>query len=120
MIQIDTRSDIPLFEQIFNQVRKMIILDIFVEDDQLPTVRTLARQLGVNPNTITKAYSLCEDNELIVSRPGLGYFVLDKNNAKENAMHDFKKTFNLLFEQLKDIGLSDEDIITLVKGELHA
>lgn len=120
MIQIDPRSTIPIFEQIFYQVRKMMILNIFNEHDQLPTVRQLARDLGVNPNTISKAYSLCEQHQLIQSRPGLGYFVLSPENAKNHAMKDFKNSFQDLFKQLRDLGFNDESIYQLVKGELYA
>lgn len=120
MIQIDLRSQVPIFEQIFNQVRKMMILGIFKEKDQLPTVRQLARDLGVNPNTISKAYTLCEQYQLVESQPGLGYFVLNPENAKVHAISYFKQAFQLHFKQMRELGLDDKYILEMIKEELHA
>lgn len=120
MIQIDNRSQIPIFEQIFYQVRKMIALAIFKPDDQLPTVRQLARDLGVNPNTISKAYALCESSNLIISKPGLGYFVKDSDYAINHAVTDYKEKIRSLIKDLLELGFNQEEILNLIKGELNA
>lgn len=120
MIQIDAGSSVPIFEQIFYQVREMMILGIYKEQDQLPTIRQLARDLGVNPNTISKAYTMCEQSDFVESRPGLGYFVLDPQKAKNHALESFKKSFQILFKQIRDLGFQDDYILELMKGELYA
>lgn len=119
MINIDPRSTTPMFEQIFEQIRKMMILNIYKVGDQIPTVRQLARTLGVNPNTITKAYALCEQYDLIQSRPGLGYFVQDNDNARKHAMVEFETRFKEMIIQLKDLGFDEDSILEMMKGELH-
>lgn len=120
MITIDTRSALPIFEQIFYQVRKMIALQIFKPEDQLPTVRQLARDLGVNPNTISKAYALCEVNGLIISTAGRGYFVNDTSIAVNNALDQYKEQIKTLVRDLTDLGFDKETILHMVKGELYA
>lgn len=119
MINIDPRSTTPIFEQIFQQIRKLMILEIYTEGDQIPTVRQLARDLGVNPNTVTKAYALCEQNELIQSRPGLGYFVQSNEFAKNHAKNDFEESFRTIINQLKELGFDNDSILEIIKGELY-
>lgn len=119
MIKIDTRSTSPLFEQIFYQVRKMIILGIYQEEDQLPTVRQLSRDLGINPNTVAKAYAMCEEFKLVYSKPGLGFFVLTSSNAKSHAINEYKDNFHHLIKELKELNFTDSEITALIKGENH-
>lgn len=86
MFTINSKSSYPIFEQIIEQVGKYITLGILQPHDQLPTVRTLARDLGVNPNTVAKAYKLCEENELIYSQAGRGYFVSDTKEGVSSVL----------------------------------
>ena len=79
--QIDHAADRPVYQQIVDQVRRDIALDRLRTDDKLPTVRQLAAQLVINPNTIAKAYRQLEREGIISTRPGSGAFVaqLDTN-----------------------------------------
>ena len=58
LLEIDPRSGVPIYRQIIEQVRQQVLLGELAEGDQLPTVRSLAPQLKVNPMTVSKAYSL--------------------------------------------------------------
>ncbi len=73
--QIDNASDRPVYQQIIDQVKRDIALDRLIKDEKLPTVRELAGQLVINPNTIGKAYRQLEQEGIIVTRPGVGAFV---------------------------------------------
>jgi len=80
-LRIDNASDRPVYQQIIDQVKRDIALGRLVKEDKLPTVRELARQITINPNTIGKAYRQLEQEGIIVTKPGSGAFVasLDSN-----------------------------------------
>ena len=75
MFRINQRSAQPIYEQILENVETLIISGVLLKDEQLPSVRSVARDLAVNPNTIQKAYGLLEERGIIDSRPGRGSVV---------------------------------------------
>ena len=81
---IDNASNRAAYQQIIDQVKRDIALGRLVKDEKLPTVRQLANQLAINPNTIAKSYRLLEREGIIVTKPGLGAFIanLDSNLSK--------------------------------------
>ncbi len=83
-IRIDNASGRAVYQQIMDQVKRDIALGRLIKDEKLPTVRQLARQLAINPNTIAKAYHQLEQEGIIVTRPGTGAFVasLDSNLSR--------------------------------------
>ena len=76
-IQIVTGDARPIFRQIVDGIRKEIALDNLKAGSKLPSVRGLALQLGINANTVAKAYSELTSQGLIESRKGLGLFVTE-------------------------------------------
>ena len=79
-IKIDNASDRPVYQQIIDQVKRDIAIGRLGKDERLPTVRQLARQLAINPNTIAKAYQQMEREGIITTRPGSGAFVANLNS----------------------------------------
>lgn len=75
MFELDVRSRKPIYEQLTDKVKEMILHGILQVDEQLPSVRTLSQQLTVNPNTIQKAYRELEREGYIYSLQGKGSFV---------------------------------------------
>lgn len=75
MFLLNPQSKLPLYEQLVEQLRKQIVLGNAAPDSPLPSVRQLSVELGVNPNTIQKAYREMEQEGLIVSLPDRGSFV---------------------------------------------
>ena len=75
MIQIDSQSRVPLYEQLQEQIIRLSMLGILDENQQLPSVRALAREVGVNPNTVAKAYQQLEQQGIIYTVSGRGSFV---------------------------------------------
>lgn len=71
MIQIDLQSRVPLYEQLQEQIIRLSMLGILDENQQLPSVRALAREVGVNPNTVAKAYQQLEQQGIIYTVSGL-------------------------------------------------
>jgi len=83
-IRIDNSSERAVYQQIIDQVKRDIALGRLIKDERLPSVRQLAEQLAINPNTIAKAYRQMEQEGIIVTRAGAGTFVanLDSNLSR--------------------------------------
>ncbi len=98
--RIDNASDRPVYQQIIDQIKRDIALGRLIKDEKLPTVRQLARQLAINPNTIAKAYRQLEQEGIIVTKPGAGAFVANLDSSLSRAVR--KK---LLSEELERIAV---------------
>jgi GntR family transcriptional regulator len=83
-IRIDNASDRPVYQQIMDHIKRDIAIGRLIKDEKLPTVRQLAGQLAINPNTIAKAYRQLEQEGIIITKPGAGAFVanLDSNLSR--------------------------------------
>ena len=83
-IRINNASDRPVYQQIVDQVKRDIALGRIIKNEKLPTVRQLAGQIAINPNTIAKAYRQLEQQGIIVTKAGAGAFVanLDSNLSR--------------------------------------
>jgi len=75
LIRINPQSPEPIFEQVIYQVKGLVARGDLVEGDRLPSVRELAKQIAVNPNTVIRAYEALEHDGLIVKRQGAGCFI---------------------------------------------
>jgi GntR family transcriptional regulator len=80
-ISISTGSSTPIYKQITDQIRHAVATGRLAVDDQLPSVRTLAEELVLNPNTVARAYADLAREGLIESRPGRGVFVVRKRRV---------------------------------------
>lgn len=80
MFSIDLTSRIPIYEQIYDKIVSLVVNGTLKENDQLPSVRSLAKDTGVNPNTVAKAYQELERNGIIYSVPGRGSFIAKIND----------------------------------------
>lgn len=108
MFSIDLTSRIPIYEQIYQKIINLIINGTLAENDQLPSVRSLAKSTGVNPNTVSKAYQELERNGVIYSVPGRGSFISAQNydEFRKKVLTDFDSTVNEAFEK----GISPDDL----------
>lgn len=95
--KIDFHSGIPVYQQIINNVKEAIISGDLKADDPLPSIRELAKELNVNPNTVARSYRDLEMEGFIYSRPGVGSFIIGQNKQiiKEKAL-------SLIREELYD------------------
>ncbi len=85
-IHIDNASGRPVYQQIIDQIKRDIAMTRLVKDEKLPTVRQLATQLAINPNTIAKAYRQLEQEGIIVTKPGAGAFVASLDSSLSEAV----------------------------------
>ena len=97
---IDNTSGRPVYQQIMDQVKRDIALGRLLKDEKLPTVRQLAGQLAINPNTIAKAYRQLEQEGIIVTKAGAGAFIA---NLDSNLSRAVKK--KLICEELERIAV---------------
>ncbi|MEN6337787.1 MAG: GntR family transcriptional regulator [Phycisphaerales bacterium] len=84
--RIDNASDRPVYLQIIDQVKRDIALGRLAREERLPTVRQLAEQLAINPNTIAKAFRQLEQEGIIVTRSGAGAFVAGLDSSLSRAV----------------------------------
>lgn len=114
MFQVDFASRIPIYEQIRTNIIKLASAGVFKSGDKLPPVRILATQLGINPNTVAKAYRELENDGYIYSTVGRGSYLTDKlskdSAQKMLAYDDLKKSIN----KAHLFGVSKEDMFELI------
>ena len=84
--RIDNASDRAVYLQIVDQVKRDVALGRLAKEERLPTVRQLAQQLAINPNTIAKAYRQLEQEGIIVTRAGAGAFVANLDSVLSRAV----------------------------------
>jgi len=85
-IRIDNASGRAVYQQIIDQIKRDIALGRLIKDEKLLTVRQLAGQLAINPNTIAKAYRQLEQEGIVVTKPGAGAFVASLDSSLSKAV----------------------------------
>lgn len=109
-MKINFKGSNNLYEQIVQELIKYINLGIYKESDKLPSCRSLALELGVNPNTIEKAYSILETEGYIDIIPKKGAYVKSIKDPLQ-----IRKDVAKEIIKLKNLGVSMEEIISVVK-----
>lgn len=116
MFTIDTRSRVPIYEQLTEKLKELIIRDVMKEDEQLPSVRMLAQELTINPNTIQKAYRELEREGFIYSIPGKGSFVSPvKNEINKERMEMLKHELERIVGEILYLGVPKDEVIKLIQ-----
>lgn len=119
MIRIDNDNPKAIYEQIYDEIVRLIYSKSLKPDEKLPSVRELASTIRINPNTIQKAYKYLEEDNYIYSVKGVGNFVKDADELRSLHVKNIKDELNKVVTSLKDLGLKDERIIELVKENLN-
>lgn len=112
-IIISNRSGIPIYEQIKEQIKEAIFSGDLQEDEVLPSIRALARDLKISVITTTRAYSDLEQEGFIANVQGKGCYVLPRNAelAKENAIHKMESALCEAIAAAKAEGIAKCDVI---------
>ena len=115
MISLSSLSRTPIYQQIIDQILAQIACGAFQADEQLPGVRNLAQDLGINPNTVVKAYAELENSGYIYSVQGKGSFVKkhddNNNHLLTIKLEEVKKDLQLLMQ----LGLPIDRVNALVR-----
>ena len=116
MINLDYQSRIPIYEQIISEIERYVALGILKPKEQLMSIRDMATTLGINPNTVKKAYSELENKGVIITISTKGTFITD--NPNEVANSKIEKVIEEIkgrIKELEKLGLTKEEIIKRIK-----
>lgn len=116
MIQINYRDSRPIYEQIKDGFRRLIMQKIMVSDDKLPSVRELATSLAINPNTIQRAYRELEAEGFVYTVAGKGCFVAGIPKIDESRKKELMEKLREIIEELEIMGISKEEIIKMIQS----
>lgn len=120
MFQLDEKSRSAMYIQVMDNIKELIMSDVWMEGSRIPSVRELSLQLTLNPNTVQKAYRELEREGYIYTVSGKGSFVAGKSEIKR----DPEKVTELLdkvkdaFRGLTLLGYSPEDAASLIQGSV--
>lgn len=118
MIQLNYRDSRPIYEQIKDSFRKMIISGALENNEKLPSVRTLATQLSINPNTIQRAYNELENEGYVYSVPGKGSFVGRESGRDEERISELKRVIMEALNELRFLGVTESEIEECMRREI--
>ena len=114
MISLNYRDSRPIYEQIKDGLRKLIVTGALRTGEKLPSVRALATQLSINPNTIQRADNELEGEGYIYSVPGKGSFAAGNTGADEARRKELTEKLRELAAELKYLGVTGEELAALV------
>ena len=116
MIVLDYRDSRPLYQQVKDSLRRMMLTGLLEPDEKLPSVRSLATQLAINPNTIQRAYAELEAEGYIYSVAGRGSFVSAGDGEHLRRVAELTGRLVPLLEELKSLGYTREQLLVLWEG----
>lgn len=99
-MQLNYRDSKPIYEQIKEGIRRMIVMNVIKQDEKLPSVRVLACKYTINPNTIAKAYRELEEEGYLYTKSGKGTFVADAKTARQSLTRNLKILFDQVVTEL--------------------
>ena len=117
MISINYRDRRPIFEQVKDGFRNLILSGVLKEGERMPSVRDLASQLAINPNTIQRAYRELETDGYICTVPGKGSFVSQRDEAAERRKAELREKMRETARDLRHAGVGEEELISLIRKE---
>lgn len=107
---------IPIYQQIIRHIKRGIVAGIIQDQDEMPSRRTLSALLGVNPNTIQKAYRILEEEELLVSRSGAkSYVAVDSGKAEQVRTDLLHQEIAGVITAMKQMGMLREEAVSLIE-----
>jgi GntR family transcriptional regulator len=121
VLTVDPRSGVPIYLQVIEQIKRSVALGILQAGEQLPTVKQLAVDLTINPNTVAKAYRDLERDGVIETAPGRGSFVRSNGMAestKAAASDVAREAFEAAVREAKSLGLNRNDVRGLAESAL--
>jgi GntR family transcriptional regulator len=120
-LQLDFHSGLPIYTQIVNQIQSQLANKIIKPGDQLPTVRALAQELGINFNTVARAYRILDEARIISTQQGRGTYIteLPPPEVKERLRHESLKALTQRFiSEASRLGFSEREVSQMVRDSL--
>jgi len=119
MISINYRDGRPIYEQVKENLRQLMVSGALAPGDKLPSVRELAGKLAINPNTIQHAYRELEVEGYIISLPGKGSFVCEQSGADRARREELLHRLDGLVRELQWLGVTAEELCRRIEGGLE-
>lgn len=118
--QIVTGSNVPVYRQIVDQVRQAVARGSLRAGDQLPSVRALAEQLVINPNTVARAYGDLTHEGIVESHPGKGLFIAERRQilSKKEQRRRLDQALEIFLNEIVLLDFSPEEIVELLNQKL--
>lgn len=116
MIILDYKDRRPIYEQVMDRLREWMLMGVLRQDEKLPSVRSLATELSINPNTIQRAYMELERQGYIYSIKGKGSFVADAGRIRDRERNALKADMEDLAERAFCMGLKTEEFLVLAEN----
>jgi len=116
MIHLDYRDNRPIYQQVKDGLRKLMVMGVLLPGDKLPSVRNLATELAINPNTIARAYTELEQEGYIVSATGKGSFVAEGQSQHNARKEELKAGVLPVLGELRALGMTREELLALWEG----
>ena len=116
MIHLDYRDSRPIYQQVKDNLRRMMVTGVLLPGDKLPSVRALAGQLSINPNTSQRAYAELEAEGYVVSVTGKGNFVAEGDTQNQARRQELLAKMRPMMEELKALGMTAEEFAALWEG----
>lgn len=120
MIILDYKDRRPIHEQVAEKLEELMLLGILGENEPLPSVRSLAMELSINPNTIQRAYGELERQGYIYTVKGKGSFVAENSVMKEKRKKDLLIQVSEVIDEAIRLGISGEEIKNMVEIQYQA
>ncbi len=114
MIVLDYRDNRPLYEQVTEKIAHLIICGALESNSKLPSVRSLAMDLSVNPNTIQRAYAQLEQDGYIYTVLGRGNYVCGNNEWKDSKLRELSRELEQAMRKAKEAGLTLQEVTAMV------
>ena len=111
MLVLNPTSGVPIYRQIVDQTRRLVATGQLAPGDKLPSVRAIATDLGINPMTVSKAYSMLDQAGIVVRRAGIGMVVAKAGADRALAM---EPEVQALVANAKELGMSRADLIAQI------
>ena len=115
MIVLDYQDRRPLYEQVEEKLRHLILNGALQPGSRMPSVRQLAMELSINPNTIQRAYMTLEQEGLIYPVKGKGNFISDVGEIRRISLNSYKTELKVLVEKGKNIGIREDELMSVIR-----
>ena len=115
MIVLDYQDRRPLYEQVEEKFRNLILMGVLEPGSRMPSVRQLAMELSINPNTIQRAYMELEQQGLICPVKGKGSFVTDSSRIRQIGMEETLSELKKITEKGMALGVGEEEMIGVIR-----
>lgn len=116
MIQLNFRDSKPIYEQVEDGIRKLVVNNLIAADEKLPSVRELASKYALNPNTISRAYRELEEQGYIYTLNGKGTFVAANEKVNDMRKEELLQQFDELVKELSFLMVPTEQLVERVSN----